>query len=213
MEKLRSEISRLKKHNLNYYESHCDVIEKYFEEKPDISIESCKAILEGISKLTIHLLTQEPLSRLNSSKYDQLFKQALNAIDQKGGDNFSLDIVAIQRFSSAVGYLGEIRNRHGDISHGKASLKEQVNDAELSEMVAGITDSIGTYMLRKLDQLNQFVVDDVIEYCTNDAFNIAIDETFPMEGGLSYSRALYDQDPTGYQELLDNWCAEFDLES
>ena len=211
MEKLRSEINRLKKHNLNYYESHCDVIEKYFEEKPDISIESCKAILEGISKLTIHLLTQEPLHRLESSKFDQLFKQALNEIDKRGGDEFSFDSELAKRFGSAVRYLGEMRNAHGDISHGKASLKEQQTDADLSEMVSGITDSIGTYMLRKLEQLNQFAAAD-FDYSENYDFNFSIDESYPMEGGLSYSKALYDQDPIGYQEWLDNWRTEFSPE-
>ncbi|MDE0309640.1 MAG: abortive infection family protein [Acidiferrobacterales bacterium] len=212
MEKLRQEIKRLKKHRLNNYESHCELIERYLEERPDISIESCKAILEGISKLVIHLLTQEPLSRLNSSNFDNLFKWALNAIEEKGGRDFRFDPDFIKRMGAAVKYLGEIRNQHSDVSHGRASLKEQVSDADLAEMVAGITDSIGTYMLRKLENLNHFPTDSDLDYSRNDDFNLATDESHPIEGGLSYSKALYDQDPIGYQEWLENWRSEFNPE-
>ena len=62
MEKLKAEIRRIKRYNLEYYHSHLVLVEDYIEEKPDISIETCKALIEGISKLTLHLLIQEPLS-------------------------------------------------------------------------------------------------------------------------------------------------------
>lgn len=208
MEKLRKEIRRIKKHRLEYYDSLCDVIENYVEEKPDITIETCKSIIEGISKLAIHLLTQEPLRKLDSWKFDALFKQALNEIGARSISEF--DERMVKRFGSAVGCLGEIRNKHGDISHGKASLKQQINDAELADMVIGITDSIGVYMLRKLDQI---VADTRIQYNENEAFNLYLDELFPVDGVVSYSRALYDQDYSAYGEQLAEYLSEFDPDS
>ena len=212
MKKLREEIRRLKKHHVDYYLSLCDVAEKYIDEKPDITIETCKSIIEGISKLTIHLLKQEPIHRLNSSDFDQLFKDALKAIDQKSDRNFSFDKDAVNRFGSAIHHLGRIRNHHGDISHGRASLKHQTNDADLAELIIGFTDSIGTYMLRKLEQLGHFASDEGIEYDTNEDFNYALDESYPIEGNLSFSRALFDQDPVRYREWRDEWYAEFLLD-
>ena len=202
MEKLRKEIRTIKKYRLEYYGSLCDVVETYIDEKPDITIETCKSIIEGISKLVVHLLLQEPLSKLNSSNCEELFKKALNALEMKSDVHFDTDLA--KRLGSSVHYLGELRNQHGDISHGKTSLKEQINDAEFAEMVIGITDSICTYMIRKLDRLK----DDEVLYEENDEFNEYLDEQYPLTGNVRYSKALYDQEPNTYEMLLD----DFELE-
>lgn len=208
MEKLKKELKRIKKHRLEYYGSLCDIVETHIEEKPDITIETCKSIIEGISKLTLHLLAQEPLHKLNSDKFETLFKKAFKEIGARSGHEFDEDIV--NRFGAAVSYLGEIRNQHGDISHGKASLKEQISDAELAEMVIGITDSIGTYMLRKLDQL---VSDHEIKYSENAEFNQYLDDLYPLDSYVKYSKALHEQDSALYGEQLAEFMSEMDSES
>ena len=208
MEKLRKEIKRIKRYRLEYYESLFDVVETYTEEKPDITIETCKSIIEGISKLILHVLTQEPLHDLeNSTDFQHLFKTALQEIQNRSHNSFEGDLT--KRLGSVVHRIGEIRNNHGDISHGKASLKEQVNDSDLSEMVIGFTDSIGSYMLRKLDQI---VVDDEVEFDANHAFNEWLDDLYTLEGNLKYSKALYEQDPISYKEQLGDFILDFDLE-
>ena len=85
MEKLKHEISRVKRYNLEYYHSHLSLIESYIEEKPDISIETCKALIEGISILTLFLLKQEPLGSHNKDKFSDLFKRALSELQKGGG--------------------------------------------------------------------------------------------------------------------------------
>ena len=77
MEKLRTEIKRIKRVRLDYYKSHFDVVETYIEEKPDITIETCKSIIEVISKLALHVLKQVPLHKLKkSTEVQQLFKKS-----------------------------------------------------------------------------------------------------------------------------------------
>jgi hypothetical protein len=83
MEKLKQEIQRIKRHRLEYYQSHFDLVEDYIDEKPDITIETCKALIEGISKLSLHLLNQEPLDSHNDEKFQVLVKRALTEL-QKG---------------------------------------------------------------------------------------------------------------------------------
>lgn len=205
MEKLRQEIKRIRKHKLEYYGSLLDVAEAYTEEKPDITIETCKSLIEGISKLVIHLSTKEPLHKLNSWDFQHLFKEALSELE-KNSEVFDSDLS--NRFGSAVHYLGEMRNQHGDISHGKASLKEQINDADFSEMVIGITDSICTYMLRKLDQLT----DDELQYDKNDEFNNYLNELYPLDGKVRYSKALFEQEPETYEVQLGDYNLENNLE-
>lgn len=203
MENLRKEIRKIEGYKLEYYESLLDVVERYIDEKPDIAIETCKSILEGISKLVINKLTQEPLDRLDRRRdLQQLFKDALYKL-VSGDESFNSDLT--NRLGSVVHYLGELRNYHGDISHGRASVKEQVNDADLSKMVIGITDSIGTYMLSKLEQHT----DDEIRYEENEEFNNDLDEFIPLSGNVKYSKALFEQEPETYRILL----GDYDLEN
>ena len=205
MEKLKHEISRVKRYNLEYYHSHLSLIESYIEEKPDISIETCKALIEGISILTLFLLKQEPLGSHNKDKFSDLFKRALSELQK--GRGFS-DVEMVKRLGSVVYYLRDLRNDHCDIGHGRASLKEQVNDADFAELIIGITDNICTYMLRRLDQLSE----KEVQYGDNPAFNEYLDEDNPMPGKMLYSKALFEQEFETYEILLGDYGLEEDQE-
>lgn len=201
MEKLKQEIVRIKRHRLEYYQSHLDLIEDYIDEKPDISIETCKALIEGISKLTLYLLNQEALDSHNDEKIQSLVKRAL--VELQKGRGFS-DTDLCKRLSGVVQYIGEVRNEHCDIGHGRASLKEQVNDTDFADLIIGITDSICTYMLRRLDIL----AEKVTEYEDNPEFNELLDEQNPLPGNILYSRALFDQEFETYEIELSNFLLE-----
>lgn len=205
MEKLKQEIQRIKRHRLEYYQSHFDLVEDYIDEKPDITIETCKALIEGISKLSLHLLAQEPLEVLNKKKFQVLAKEALVILQQ--GRGFS-DDEACRRVSGVIQYIGEVRNSHCDIGHGRASLKEQVNDADFAELIVGLTDSICTYMLRRLDIL----AEKVIEYDDNPEFNAFLDEQHQLPGKILYSIALFNQERETYEIELADFLLESDPE-
>lgn len=201
MQKLKQEITRIKRHRLEYYQSHLDLIEDYIDEKPDISIETCKALIEGISKLTLYLLNQEALDSHNDEKIQSLVKRAL--VELQKGRGFS-DADLCKRLSGVVQYIGEVRNEHCDIGHGRASLKEQVNDADFADLVISITDSICTYMLRRLDIL----AEKVTEYEDHPEFNEFLDERNPLPGNILYSRALFDQEFETYEIELSDFLLE-----
>lgn len=205
MEKLKSEINRVRSRNLHYYNSHLDIVESYIEEKPDISIETCKALIEGISKLALHVVNGEGISSHKNEDIQPLFKRALTEL-QKGRGFSDRDLC--NRLGSVVHHIGEIRNAHGDISHGRASLQEQVNDADFADLVIGVTDSLCTYMLRRID----IGAVPVIEYEENEEFNSELDEQNPLPGKVKYSRALYEQEPETYEIMLEDYKIENDDE-
>lgn len=205
MEKLKHEIKRIKRHRLEYYQSHLDLVESYVEEKPDISIETCKALIEGISKLSLHLLNQEPLESHNDEKFQALVKRALSELQK--GRGFS-DVDLCKRVAGVVHYIGELRNEHCDIGHGRASLKEQVNDADFADLIVGVTDNICTYMLRRLDIL----AERVVEYDDFPEFNIFLDEENPLPGKMRYSRAMFDQERETYEIKLADYQLEFETD-
>ena len=204
MEKLKQEIQRIKRHRLDYYQSHLDLIEGYIDEKPDITIETCKALIEGIAKLSLHLLNQEALVS-KTEDLSPLVKRALGVLQE--GRGFS-DVEACKRVAGIVHYIGEVRNAHCDIGHGRASLKEQVNDADFADLIVGITDNVCTYMLRRLDNL----AERVIEYEDHPEFNDFLDEQNTLPGKMRYSRALFDQEFKTYEIELGDFLLEFSAE-
>ena len=123
------------------------------------------------------------------------------------GRGFS-DIDMMKRLGAVVKYLGEIRNNHCDIGHGRASLKDQVNDADFAEFIIGITDNLCTYMLRRLDQLSE----KEVQYEDNPAFNQYLDEESPMPGKIFYSKALFEQEFETYEIQLGDYMLEEDME-
>jgi hypothetical protein len=198
MKNFKAEISRAKRHRLEYYDSHLTLIEGYIDEKPDISIETCKALIEGLSKLALHMLNQEPLNGYKSEDVHPLFKRAMKELQK--GRGFS-DVDLINRVGAVVHYIGELRNEHGDISHGRASLKEQVDDADFADFIIGITDSLCTYMIRRLNQLAEVE----LRYEDNPEFNAILDEGYPLGNGVKYSKALFDQEPETYEVELGDY--------
>jgi hypothetical protein len=205
MEKLKQEIARIKRHRLEYYQSHLDLVEDYIEEKPDISIETCKALLEGISKLSLHLLNHEPLDSHKAEDFGPIFRRAI--LELQKGRGFS-DAELCRRLTGAIQYIGEVRNGNCDIGHGRASLKEQVNDADFADLIIGITDSICTYMLRRLDIL----AEKVTEYDDHPEFNEFLDEQNPLPGKTLYSRALFEQEFETYEVELGDFLLERNAE-
>ena len=144
------------------------------------------------------LLKQEPLNGHKDDKLQELFKRALKALQE--GRGFS-DIDLVNRMGSVVHYIGELRNAHGDIAHGRASLKEQVNDSDFAELIIGMTDSLCAYLLRRLDQL----VEPELEYEGNEEFNVYLDELYPLDNGILYSKALFDQELQTYEIELGDY--------
>lgn len=201
MERLKTEIRRVRSRNLQYYNSHLDIVESYIEEKPDISIETCKALIEGISKLALHVVNDEDITSHKNDDLQSLFKRALTEL-QKGRGFSDRDLC--NRLGAVIHHIGEIRNAHGDISHGRSSLQEQVNDADFADLVTGVTDSLCTYMLRRID----IGAVPVIEYGDNEEFNAYLDEQNPLPGKVKYSRALYEQEVETYEMMLEDFNLE-----
>ncbi len=174
--------------------------------QPDICIETCKSLLEGISKSIIERLDsaadRKSLDRLDISplvkKATQLLKQADNVIE----DDF------VTRCSSLAHALGTLRNERGDISHGKAVPKTVASDDRLSQLCMSMTESVICYMLDIFYQLSPVTpvakievvppenpLDDlpVILFEDNSDFNDWLDDIYPLpEGRVVYSSALYE---------------------
>lgn len=173
---------------------------------PDICIETCKSLLEGISKtIILGLDTSVISSDLDKKDVEPLVKSAaklLKANDDVVEENF------VNRVSGLAHSLGALRNARGDISHGKAVPKAKESSADFARLCLQMTDAMTYYMLQSFFAVNDpaaVIVDEdeqpepellpggipKIEYDENSNFNDMLDSQYPLDGKLLYSDALY----------------------
>jgi len=104
--------------------------------------------------------------------------------------------------------LGEIRNKRGDISHGKLAPKEVVSHKHFSKLVVQTTEALLLYVLSRFFELDIPVYEK--NYEKNVDFNLWLDENNPDQF-IKYSKALFDQDSDAYFEELAEYQADIQL--
>ena len=172
---------------------------------PDICIETCKALLEGISKTIILGLDAAAVrDDLDKKDVEPLVKMAgklLRANDDIIEDHF------INRMGGLAHSLGALRNARGDISHGKAVPKIEESDQDFARLCLQMTDAVTFYLLQSFFSRTKLPVaaavdgEDAeellpggipnVEYDDNPTFNEELDRQYPLDGKLLYSDALY----------------------
>jgi hypothetical protein len=185
--------------NIDYYQTIIEKIEENVESNPDISIESCKALLEGLSKF-IWKQIDISYDALVADKMDfhPVVRQAMTKLADYNED---IELDFVNKVNKLIVSIGEVRNKRGDISHGKLSPKEYFSDSQFSNLVMNITDNMLYYVLHSFSKVSLI---KELEYEDNSDFNEWLDSENPL-GFLSYSRALFDQEPVTYQEELQNY--------
>lgn len=185
-----------------YYQNIIDVIEQNVASQPDICIESCKSLIEGVSKTILKTL-DPTISDAQIKKLDvmPLFKKAANKLAEFDSE---VEPDFINRSGSLIENFGMIRNQRGDISHGKAVPKLDCSTPQFSNLVTRITEAVTYYLLEHFFRLE---LDQEIKYEDNSEFNQWLDSLNPL-GTLSYSKALFDQDKVSYEQQLLNYLSE-----
>lgn len=191
-----------------YYHNIIDKIEENVEKMPDITIESCKALVEGVSKTILNKLGVSYLEKgRNADSPRDLLKKVLDKIP----NSVPHDPEFITRSCELVARMADIRNKNGDISHGKSSPKEKYSDTNLAEFIIQVTDSTVLYLLKIYFNADLSSYEE-IKYEDNEEFNQFLDEENQLGGIVLYSRALYNQDLTSYEEQLKDYLLKDDEE-
>lgn len=184
--------------HFSYYETVIEVIERNVFSQPDICIESCKSLIEGISKTILKTLNPAQTDAvINRKVFKDLFREALAALAQL---NPTMEAEFVRRSVGVVQVIGEIRDRRGDISHGKIAPKELASYAQFSKLIMQMTEGITFYMLVQFFAIDLTFTEEV-RYEDNEEFNELLDRQNSI-AGLSYSKALFDQDNVSYCEQL-----------
>ena len=190
-----------------YYKSIIQKIEDNQASNPDISIESCKSLIEGISKSILMRLNKSMTeNKVNDYDAHAIFKECCNYLGHKQPLEREF---TLQGFN-LVKRIAELRNERGDISHGKLSPKSVLSAKESAHMIMGITDSLVHYLLVHFFKID-FSSQEDIKYEEHEDFNLYLDENYP-ELDISYSMALFEQDPVAYEEQLRDYKDEQGIE-
>ncbi|MEN0050552.1 MAG: hypothetical protein AAF806_26040 [Bacteroidota bacterium] len=177
-----------------------DIIDTHEMTNPDICIESCKALVEGISKtILIELDHTKTPENIDSGNVPKLFNSTIKILAEKCHD---LEGDFAMRFSPLVQVLTQIRNKRGDISHGRVAPKPIFSSSKLATTFKTITDSMLEYILEHYFSIDRIIIKELVyDFEIMEGFNVWLDSQYPDFPIISapYSKVLYDYDYKEYR--------------
>jgi hypothetical protein len=189
--------------DFGYYKLHISKIESNIATNPDIAIETCKSLIEGVSKSILNRIDNtfdekaETTGR-NAKSVQQLFKRALEKIAEL---NEKFEPGFVHSSGHIVNVTSNIRTERGDISHGKSVPKETCSTPEFSAFVAKMTDLIISYVLEHFFEID-LGYREKLEFDSDEmqAYNRWLDDSvnFPI-AKARYSKILFEQDYDEYE--------------
>lgn len=181
-----------------YYLKVIQKVEDNLSKNPDISIEACKSLVEGICKTIIFdstpWITKEEKKRINNQDFVQTFKDAINKLSWITDVEWDF----VNCFKNIMTQLWRIRNGRGDISHWKATPKESSSSPDFAFLIRNMTDDICYYILWLY-----FNQTEEVTYEDNEEFNNYLDENNEEVFSQPYSYALFTLDVDRYESELD----------
>jgi hypothetical protein len=183
-----------------YYIPIIDEAERNEIAHPDITIECCASLFQGISKTIVYRL--DPPTDRKEFENQNIARQVAAAFKCLMDRDDVVELDFARRAHSLVQVLGELRNARGDISHGRAAPKELESDRSLSRLALNVTEAVIRYMLASFFTIEPLGL-RAIPYEVNEGFNAHLDRRNPLDGKPLYSLALYQQYYEDYLIQLD----------
>lgn len=186
--------------SFSVYERQVSLIEESVESNPDLCVETCKSLIEGVCKT---ILTNKGVDYSNYVKFQVLVKVTIdNLLTENDSYGDALSEIA-RRISSVAQKISEIRDSAGFASHGQ-DVEHISISYSLALLTSRITDVIGGFILHFYRTHSDRGVSRIL-YQDYQSFNDYYDEQNPIVIGdifISASEALYSQDLEAYKEAL-----------
>lgn len=192
---MRTLIDLIERHSpeesdFRYYIPIIEKAERNEIEHPDITIECCASLFQGIAKTIVYRL--DPPSDKPQFERESIQRQVKAAFRSLEQSDDAIELAFPVAIENMIRIVGELRNSRGDISHGRVVPKELQSDRSLARLVLNVSESVIRYMLASFFAIRPAALPE-IAYSQNEAFNDYLDERFPLEGKPLYSMALYQQ--------------------
>jgi hypothetical protein len=196
-----------------YYFSIIGIAEDSINEKPDVTIDCCKSLIEGVSKSILIRLDNnyaENNELVDRPRAIKLFNKSIKLIAKFDKSLVGKETDFLQKSKELVDTIITIRNDRGEISHGKFTPKpdEIISTSEFAVFVLNLTDSIVSFMLKILFQID-IPSSNRLDYEKDEmtTYNDWLDDNteFPIKRA-KYSQLLYEND---YDEYESRYSDEF----
>src|SRR5690554_2016633 len=212
-------------------EGYLTLIDKIEENKsihPDIAIETCKSLLEGLCLKGLSLLSDKyinskslrtkcknDLKALTNTAFDEVYTDYVESQVHESLANMLIDISVTQKIKDnakrkvrdqaieAIAKVSAIRNERGDISHGRVYPKRQESSIALSKSICSITDGICSFMIEQIAEkyLLKLKTQDRLIYQDLTDFNNWLDQMHHVSSiKVDFSRIFYDNAYDKYEE-------------
>ena len=186
--------------SFSVYEKQISVIEDSVNNNPDLCVETCKSLIEGICKT---ILTNKGIDYLRYEHFQGLVKVTIESLSSESDSHRDALSEVARRIASVAQKISEIRDSAGFASHG-----QDVEHASISYSLAlltyRITDVIGGFIMH-FYRTHSDKGPNRIFYQDYQSFNEYYDEQNPIVIGdvyISASEALFSQDIEAYKEAL-----------
>ena len=203
-------------HHLEEYFNIKKIAINNIDSNPNVTIESCKALFEGVSKYIIFQLDETVTKEeLNADNIDGLITTCMKKL--------SLDKDEVKFYSQSIKMIGQIRdlrNERAEISHGTLQPIEPSSNKYLAKLVFDMTMAILDYIVNVFMDKASNVIRHKNEYKNNKEFNKYLDgeNNYMFEDlkegipklDLCYSKLLFENDYDSYIEDFENWKSEQD---
>lgn len=172
------------------------------------STECCKSILESITKNIVKMLDQAKTEKqINDADLGTLISWSKKVLLEHDVVKELLPKEELELVFSSINqwlrFLGQVRNKLGEVSHGKIFPRPYSLDNKVSKFIIHNTDGFAHFLIDLVIRIDQNLQKYIYE--SFEDFNDYLDELNPLEGKILYSKALYDQDYDAYSEELDNY--------
>lgn len=189
--------------NFDYYVLILDEIDGHLNSMPDISIEACKSLVEGISKTILTMLKVPFIEKgRNIDPPVTLLKKVLDILV----NNSDFELAYAETSLELVNRIAKLRNDRGDLSHGRSTPKLMRSNVDLAELVVDVCDGVVCYLLKIVFTTDWSYLNEP-KYDDNHNFNVMLDSENILPG-ITYSKALFDQDIISYKEQLKDYLSE-----
>lgn len=183
-----------------------DFIASHTQKRPDMCVEGCKSLIEGLSKLVYFNLSDgtQDLGNWKDLALEQKFKECRAALHLDGYEDEFL-----QRSGALVRSLGQVRNERGDVSHGQNYPKDSYSDIDFAIFITSWTEGLCYFLLSRYIAFRQIQKAKDSESLYSDEqfeeFDSYLDSLYSGIEYISYSKALREQDALQYELLMDEY--------
>ncbi len=204
-------------------------IEDNISINPDISIESCKSLIEGLCKKALELISdkynsdkqlrgtcEDKMSVLIKTTFSEVYSNGLERDLHSSLYEIIKNKVRTQRLlknaqtellknsKTVVDKITAIRHNRGDISHGRIYPKIQESEIHLAKSIASITDGICSFMILEFSRQyeEKIALSGKLIYSEQEEYNEWLDkQNDKLTTKIDFSKILFENSPEKYEEI------------